>query len=145
MDHEHYEERLKKKGLSPDAIRVAMVLTETFSDAGSRDAAIIEFCQHAPESERWEAARLRWRRFSAEEITNAHDVYMARSAYFHTPRGSPEEALALKRWIALAATPEEILEVYWETPDQSNEQNSARDKLIAYFEDLIKTLDTDDA
>ena len=137
MDGDTFEESLRTQGLSPEAIHVALVLTSALSSANSQDEAIREFCMHSRESMRREAARLKWREFSALQIDYANNVSAIRSAYFHTPRGSPEETRALQKWIGMTKTPEEILEVYWETRDISEEQNLARDKLIVYFENLI--------
>ena len=137
MSGDTFEESLVKQGLSQDVAHVAAVLMRSHSSARTRDEAIAEFCAHSKESIKWEAARLKWRQFSAEKIEDAQDVSAIRVAYVHTPRGSPEEKRALLKWISLATTSEEILEVYWETGDLTPEQDLARDKLIAYFDDLI--------
>ena len=142
MSGDTFEESLLKQGLSLDVVRVAVSMTRMLSSATSLDEAIREFCVHSKESMRYEATRLKWRSFSAEKIEEANDVGAIRSAYFNTPRGSPEEVCALRKWIAIAKTPEEILEVYWETKDLSEEQDLARDKLVVYFEDLIDTFKT---
>lgn len=142
MTEKTFEENLIAQGLSSDVIRVAVVMTRAHSSAVSLDEAIREFCAHSKESLKWEASRLKWREFSAVKVEGASDVSAMRTAYSYTPRGSPEEKVALLKWIAIAETPEEILEVYWETKDMSEEQDRARDKLIAYFEDLIDAFKT---
>lgn len=145
MTKDTFEESLLKQGLSQEAINVAMCITSALSSARTRSEAIQEFCAHSPESMKWEAARLKWREFSAKSIEDSDNVSSVRSAYMHTPRGSPEERSALRKWIILANTPEEILEVYWESVDMSEEQDLARNKLIAYFENLIEEYKTANA
>lgn len=68
----------------------------------------------------------------AAEDSGAGTVDEAREEYYRALHESPARA-ALQKWILLCITPEEILEAYYATEDESNEEVVASSKLIRIF------------